>query len=391
MLIKGGCVHNGRGYVGVCDIRIENGLIQEMGEMLQERPAEEIVCAQGMEILPGFIQGLSNWGINGSMTEIRPSSNDNAELSSPVYPELDVVYAFNGRAMTTQQLGAFGVTAVGVAPEDSNLFGGQMAVFEVDGVNPMKMCLKEKVGLKASVTSEVKTVYGSRKTAPMTKMWLFEALGAQFRKAAQYDKEKQDEKTDKKPSFDPKMEVLCKVLKKELPLFISCDHKADIYRVRDVLKFYDIRMTICNGNGLDGSETDLIDENTSLIARWPMDLMKTDQIPVCARGIARLADQGMLIALGGINGNMSPRAECLWAAYEMLKVMKDPEKVLPMITYNPAKILGVDQMTGSLEPGKRADLVIWSKHPLKSWQAQVLLTLQSGKVIYKKGDVMRCM
>ena len=62
-----------------------------------------------------------------------------------------------------------------------------------------------------------------------------------------------------------------------------------------------------------------------------------------------------------------------------------------MITYNPAKILGVDQMTGSLEPGKRADLVIWSKHPLKSWQAQVLLTLQSGKVIYKKGDVMRCM
>ena len=85
-------------------------------------------------------------------------------------------------------------------------------------------------------------------------------------------------------------------------------------------------MTICNGNGLDGSETDLIDENTSLIARWPMDLMKTDQIPVCARGIARLADQGMLIALGGINGNMSPRAECLWAAYEMLKVMKDPER-----------------------------------------------------------------
>ena len=75
-------------------------------------------------------------------------------------------------------------------------------------------------------------------------------------------------------------------------------------------------------------------------------------LPVCARGIARLADQGMLIALGGINGNMSPRAECLWAAYEMLKVMKDPEKVLPMITSVSYTHLDVYKRQGFWRSGK---------------------------------------
>jgi imidazolonepropionase-like amidohydrolase len=34
------------------------------------------------------------------------------------------------------------------------------------------------------------------------------------------------------------------------------------------------------------------------------------------------------------------------------------------VTINPARILGVDDRIGSLEPGKDADLVIWSGDPL---------------------------
>ena len=118
MLIKNGRVHDGLGHVALQDIRIMDGKIAALGADLVAEEGEEIFDATGMEITPGFIQAVSNWGVNGSSTEIRPSSQDNCESSNPITPELDAFYAFNGRAATVQQLGAYGITSCGVAPAD---------------------------------------------------------------------------------------------------------------------------------------------------------------------------------------------------------------------------------------------------------------------------------
>lgn len=41
---------------------------------------------------------------------------------------------------------------------------------------------------------------------------------------------------------------------------------------------------------------------------------------------------------------------------ELTKHIDDEEKVLSMMTSEPARMLGIDEMTGSIEVGKRADL-----------------------------------
>jgi imidazolonepropionase-like amidohydrolase len=38
--------------------------------------------------------------------------------------------------------------------------------------------------------------------------------------------------------------------------------------------------------------------------------------------------------------------------------------VIQWITLNPAKAMGIDKQTGSLEPGKMADVVLWNGDPL---------------------------
>jgi len=43
------------------------------------------------------------------------------------------------------------------------------------------------------------------------------------------------------------------------------------------------------------------------------------------------------------------------------------EEALNLVTINPAKQLGIDHRIGSLEPGKDADFVIWSGHPLSTY------------------------
>ncbi|MHA2021881.1 MAG: amidohydrolase family protein, partial [Candidatus Thorarchaeota archaeon] len=41
------------------------------------------------------------------------------------------------------------------------------------------------------------------------------------------------------------------------------------------------------------------------------------------------------------------------------------EDALRCVTINPAEILGLDKRIGSLEPGKDADIIIWSDHPFE--------------------------
>ena len=133
ILLKNGCVHNGRGQVSTTDLLIDGGKIVKIGEHL-EAACADVIDAAGMHVFPGFIDPLSDWGILGPGREIRGNANDNDERSDVFTPQLDVKYAFNGRGITRQQIYAFGITAVGVAPSNNNVFGGQMAAFEVHGV-----------------------------------------------------------------------------------------------------------------------------------------------------------------------------------------------------------------------------------------------------------------
>jgi cytosine/adenosine deaminase-related metal-dependent hydrolase len=59
------------------------------------------------------------------------------------------------------------------------------------------------------------------------------------------------------------------------------------------------------------------------------------------------------------------------------------EDALEAITLRPAKLLGIDTLAGSIEPGKDADLVILTGDPLKltTW---VETTLVRGKVVYER-------
>ena len=384
MLIRNGRIQEKKGKIFSADIRIKDGKIEKIAEKLKQNKNEEVIDAKGLEVFPGFIQTLSSWGINGSMTEIRPSSQDNDELSDPITPQLDVKYAFNGRAATVQQLGAFGLTTIGVTPTDNNLFGGTMAVFEVDGLNPFEMCLKDQVGMKASVRNSLKNAYGRRNVAPLSKMWIFEQFAEQLRKASEY-------KVEKGKDRDMKMEALQKVVKKKLPLFVSVDTKQDALHVLEILKPYKIKPVICNGFEIGKDDTWLVDKKIPLVVRSNSMTADKTAMKLDLKGIAALAEKGLTVALSGVDSSWQIREDVLWLGICMMRIMKDETKVLPMMTSNPAKLLSVDDLTGSIEEGKRADIVLWDQNPLESYQAKIMKTFMGGKVIYKEGDELRCM
>ena len=386
MLIKNGRIHDGLGTVKEADLRLADGLIQEIGLGLEALEGEEIFDAAGMEILPGFVQTISNWGVNGGIQEIRPSSNDNDEKSNPIMPELDAFYAFNGRAATYQQLGAFGLTACGVTPTDNNLFGGTIAAFTTEGLNPYKMCLKRDIGMMSSVTPSLKNTYGSRQVAPMTRMWIFANFADQLRKAAAY------KVAEDKPA-DDKLVALKRVVDGELPLFVACDSLIAVERVREIIEAYpQLKLVLVNGFGLTGDEDWIIEKKIPVVVRTGTSLFDKSSLDLDLSAIVKLADKGALVAMSGSNGfGLNPREDMLWNGAEMMRLTHDSEKVLRMLTSAPAEVLGIDDKTGSIREGLRADLVIWSANPMETFQAHIVRTYLGGQVIYQEGDEMKCM
>lgn len=388
MLIANGTVHDGKGNVYLANVRITNGTITEVAPELAAHEGEEVFDATGMEVMPGFVQALGHWGVNGSMTEIRPSSQDNDELSEPITPELEAFYAFNGRAASIQQLGAWGLTAQGVAPTDNNLFGGTISVVGLSGVNPYDLLIKRNVAMAASVMGTMRDAYGKRGVAPQTRMWIFTHFDEQLRQAAAYEPKPEEKPNDKLAALKP-------VVEGEMPLVVSCDGPVAVAHVRDILEKYPkVKLVIANGSGLSGNEDWMLERDVSLIVRVPSSPLEEAGSPATFswKPIAKLMDKGVTVALSGEYSNsLGAREDLIWNAAELMKVLHDEERVLTTITAAPAKILGVEDVIGTIEFGKRADICVWSANPLKTYDAHAVRTFQAGEVVYAEGDEKTCM
>ena len=382
MLLKNATVHDGLGNAGRRDVLIENGRIARIAETIDG----EGIDLSGKHLLPGFVQPISNWGVNGTAFEIRPSASDNDEHSNPVMPELDGFYAFNGRAVTAQQLGAFGLITVGVSPTDNNLFGGTIAAFHVDGVNPYKLCLRRDIGMMASVTPNVKQTYGKNKAAPMTRMWIYTQLADQLRKASEYKEEADKPKDDK-------LNALKRVVSGKLPLFVSADTALAAQHVWEIVRAYpDLKLVLVNGFGLTGKEDWIIENKIPVIFRTASAVLDKAAMTVSFEAVKAFMEQGVPVAFAGEYSNMfGAREDMLWNGIELMRVLHNAERTLPLLTSVPAQLLGIADQTGSIREGLLADLVVWSGNPLESWEAHIVTAYQAGEVIYKEGDALKCM
>jgi len=335
----------------------------------------------GRNVYPGFIDPLTVWGINGSTSEVKNSSEDNEELSEPILPELEILHAVNGRALAAQQLPAYGITACGVAPTASNLIGGQMAVFYTDGkINALRSCAKRNAAMVCSVSGRVKQAFGGRGMSPMTKMGIFRLLESALRQAWAYAG----------GSGNEKLQALQKALKEKLPFFVYCDTAQDRFMVYELLQPYHVPITFLSCDNLRQQEPYLTNGAASMVCGYDginFCHVRDRQNPAHLRNIFL---RGTSLMASGTGGKSYGRENYLWSAIQLVQAVGEKETVIKMMTSIPAGILGIDHETGSIEVGKRADLVIWNGDPLESFQARIFRTIIAGETVYQEGDELRC-
>jgi len=382
--IKGGTVYTMKGEViegGT--VLVEGDKIAKVGKDLSIPEGCEVIDATGKYVFPGFIDAHSHVGIfEEGVGEIGEDGN---EMTDPVTPHLRALDAVSPEDKAFDDAVKGGVTCVFTGPGSANVIGGQSIAVKTYGRVIDKMVVKAPAGLKVAFGENPKRVYGQQKKMPSTRMGTAALLREALTKAKNY-LEKKKIAMEKGEFFekDLKMEVLCDVLEKKIPLRAHAHRAFDIMTAIRIAKEFDVDIVIehCTEGHLIADELAELGVpavvGPSLTSRSKIELKD-----LSFRTAGILANRGVKVAIMTDHPVIPVQYLNVCAGLAVREGMK-VEDALAAITINAAEIIGIQDRVGSLEEGKDADIVVWDGFPLEVMSKPELVIID-GKVVYKRG------
>ena len=361
-------------------IVVANGKIAAIGGSDLAIPAgAKILDADGLDVWPGMIDSGSQLGLFeiGSLQETLDSA-DSAEFQ----PELRASIALHPDSELIPVARANGVLATFAQPT-GGVIAGQGAVASLDGWVPTEMLNLDKAALVVNVPRYVapNPEGGGRGRGGFgggaggadpnaARKDRLDAIREQFKRALAYDKvvTTAHNRHIAAPTPDPRMAALAPYAKGEKPVVFRAEGRVEIL---DALKMAaDLKLKAVISGGAEAWKV----ADAIKAAKVPVIIGGTLRLPVEPTdpydspysNPARLAEAGVTIAIksGGSDVGTASRNLPYDAAVAVAYGLPEAE-ALRAVTITPAQILGVADQLGSLEVGKRANLVITAGHILQ--------------------------
>lgn len=371
-----------KGTLENTDILIRDGKIARIGKNLTAGSSAKTIDATGKFVTPGIIDAHSH-AMMDAINESSMSVTSMTRVRDVLNPTDIAIY----RAL------AGGVTGANLLHGSANAIGGQNSTVKFKYGKPIEEFLVADAppGIKFAMGENPKRTNvtiqpGQTARYPRTRMGTLEVMRDAFVRARDYKQAWDDfrvKKTNVPPRRDIELEPLVEILEgkrlvhahgyrsdEHLNLLVLADEFG--FRVATLqhgLEAYKIAPEIARrGTGV------------SIFAdSWSYKLEAYDSIPYNAYILWK---NGVVVS---INSDSDERIRRLnLDAAKMMKYGGVPEEeALKMVTLNPAKQLGIDKRTGSIEQGKDADIAIWNGHPFSVY-SRVDMTLIEGDVYFDR-------
>ena len=384
MRILNGVVHTMAGPViphGY--VEVENGKIRAVGEMSARTAAAAgpVYDAGGGHILPGFIDAHCHLGMFGNALGFE--ADDGNESTDPCTPQLRAIDAINPQDRCFREAREGGVTTVLTGPGSANPIAGQFAAIKTDGRWVDEMVLRAPAAMKMALGENPKTVYNERKETPITRMATAAVIRQELSKTLEYmdkqDKADAEEDTDA-PDYDAKLEALIPVLRGELPVHIHAHRADDIATAVRICREFGLKYVIVHGTEGHLLPELLAAEGAGVITGPSLtDRSKPELANLTIENPAILARAGVPVAICTDHPVIPIQYLPICAALAVRGGL-EPEEALAAITIHPARLAGLDKRVGSLEPGKDADIVVTTGHPL-DWNGKVRYVIIGGNQV----------
>jgi len=363
LFITGGTIHVGNGQViEGGSIEVDNGKIVKIGTGLTAPGGEvKLIDAKGKQIYPGLILPVTDLGLHEIGSGVR-GSNDFSELGD-LNPSIRSIVAYNTDSKVINTLKSNGILLAGVAPQGGTI-SGSSTVVQLDAWNWEDAAYKMDGAIHLNLPTFISRPRrfgggggfpGAQPPGDPVKLALekIDEVRTFFREAKAYGQESTHKETNLK------FEAVKGLFSRQQKLFIHGDQVKQMLIAIDFAKEFGFDEVI-----VGGSESWLIADllkqnNIAVILKEEHALPSTedDDVDQPYKTPAQLQKAGVLFALNDEHEesryhNLMFNAGTA-AAYGLTK-----EQALQAITLNSAKILGIDDRTGSLETGKDANIVI---------------------------------
>jgi len=359
-----------------------NGRILAVGEdvsaVLGDLAELEVIDAEGRWVTPGLIDVHSHLGVYAAPSV--QATSDGNEATSPATPNVWAEHSLWPQDPGFPRALAGGVTTMQILPGSANLIGGRsVTIKNVPATSYQAMKFPgAPQGLKMACGENPKRVYGATKgVTPSTRMGNVAGYREQWAKAqkyiadwAKYEAAIENGDTDAKlPERDIGMDTLTAVLQGDILVHMHCYRADEMLLVLDMAQEFGYQVTAFH----HGVETYKIAQqlaDAGVCAAiwsdwWGFKMEAYDGIQ---ENIA-LTDrpEGSCAIVHSDSSELIQRlnieASKAMTRGQRLGLDIPPERAVRWITANPARALGVLEETGTLEPGKMADVVIWSGNP----------------------------
>jgi imidazolonepropionase-like amidohydrolase len=376
-------------------ILLQGGKVAAVGQTVNAPPDALVIDAAGKWVTPGIIDTHSHIGVYAAPGI--ESLQDGNEVTSPNTAEVSAEHSIWPQDPQFDLALAGGITAMQILPGSANLFGGRgVTVKNVPSRTAEGMKFPgAPYSLKMACGENPKRVYGSRNSAPQTRMGNVAGYRRAWQAAAEYRDslhrwKESGSDPEKRPARNLQLETLAGVLDGEILVHNHCYRADEMVTMTNIAKEFGYKITSFHHAVEAYKVRDLLAANNICASMWADWWgFKLEAFDGIRENIA-LVDQAKGCAIvhsddaNGIQRLNQEAAKAMRAGVEAgLKV--DRTDAIRWLTINPAKALGIDKVTGSLEPGKNADVVVWSGDPFSVY-TRAERVFVDGALMYDRTD-----
>jgi len=370
---------------------MKDGKIVAIGKSVDAPGDAVVVDGTGKYVTPGLIDDHSHLGVYAAPGT--DAESDGNEATNPVTAEVWAEHSFWPQDPQIPLAIAGGITTIQALPGSANLIGGRSAILKLipaRTVQEMKFP-GAHYGLKMACGENPKRVYHTR--GPSTRMGNMAGYREAFSQAEAYrrrwDKWNKDHQGDP-PDRNLRLETLAEVLRGNIYVQNHCYRADEMAQMLDLAREFGFKIRSFHHAVEAYKIADLLARDGTSVSVWAdwwgFKEEAMDGIHENA-ALNQAAGGRPLIHSDSPSGIQRLNQEAAKAMYygqrSGIPVRRD--QALRWITANPAWALGLDSVVGTLEPGKMADVVVWSGDPFSVY-GKAVQVYNDGWLVYDRND-----
>jgi len=356
--ITGGTVYPVSGpKLANATVLIRDGKIAAVGTSVAVPSDATRIDATGKWVTPGLIDGAGQMGL----VEIGAVAGTREALlkGDTIAASFNVAEGINPASVVIPVTRIEGVTTVLAVPA-GNLVSGQAVLIDLAGNTIEEMLVKSPVGVVLNDSETGKDFAGGSRAA------LVERVRRVLRDALEYERRRADfGRAQLRPlsAAAADLEALLPVLHGQEPLIAYANRRSDIESALRLAREFKLKLVLAGAQ--EGWQiAGAIAQAGVPVLVEPLDNIPSyDALGIRYENAGLLAKAGVKVALMETDTHNSRNLR--QQAGNAVAYGMTWDQVLRAVTLSPAEMFGVADRYGSLDPGKVANVVVWSGDPFE--------------------------